>query len=410
MLASGMAPAATINVTRNCSLGQAIASANRATSAGECVKGGDGEDTIVLPSGGIPLLRGVNNDFYGPTGLPVIRSVITIDGTGNRITRAGTAPPFRLFAVGPSGDLTLQRLTLSGGVAPKAGSDISNDGGAVLNVGGILSIIDSTIVNNRADRGGGVQSQVDRDLANRATVMIHNTTIAHNTAVDGPERTSAWGGGMDVDGHTDLIIRNSTLSNNNAAPKGVGGGIYLTTGTTITMSNSTLTGNSAAARAGGIATGCATLDLHLNLISGNTAPLGSEMATSSPGCQTATLDSNLFGHSDLTNVQAFHNFVPGTSDITATSDGNTPAGLATILDTTLTDNGGLTRTHALITNSYAVDAATSGCPPPDTDQRGVTRPQDGNQDGIAYCDIGALELAAQSNLDGGPGGNQLYGY
>jgi hypothetical protein len=41
--------------------------------------------------------------------------------------------------------------------------------------------------------------------------------------------------------------------------------------------------------------------------------------------------------------------------------------------------------------SQAIDAVRTGtCPA--TDQRGVTRPQDGNLDGRAVCDIGAFEL------------------
>ena len=54
------------------------------------------------------------------------------------------------------------------------------------------------------------------------------------------------------------------------------------------------------------------------------------------------------------------------------------------------NNGGATWTHALLAGSPAIDAGTnSGCPA--TDQRGVARPIDGNHDGSAVCDIGAVE-------------------
>ena len=50
----------------------------------------------------------------------------------------------------------------------------------------------------------------------------------------------------------------------------------------------------------------------------------------------------------------------------------------------LADNGGPTRTHALLAGSPAIDAAsTPDCPT--TDQRGVLRPQ------RAACDIGSYE-------------------
>ena len=50
----------------------------------------------------------------------------------------------------------------------------------------------------------------------------------------------------------------------------------------------------------------------------------------------------------------------------------------------LADNGGPTRTHALLQGSPAIDAAsTPDCPT--TDQRGVVRPQG------AACDIGSYE-------------------
>ena len=55
----------------------------------------------------------------------------------------------------------------------------------------------------------------------------------------------------------------------------------------------------------------------------------------------------------------------------------------------LADNGGPTRTHALVNNSPAIDAANAACPA--TDQRGAERD--------SQCDIGSFEFGAIVPLD-----------
>jgi len=59
------------------------------------------------------------------------------------------------------------------------------------------------------------------------------------------------------------------------------------------------------------------------------------------------------------------------------------------------DNGGLTRTHALVAGSPAADAVAAGNCVTTTDQRGAPRPQDGDGTSGADCDIGAFELGTQ---------------
>src|SRR5215208_6591616 len=127
LLALGQAPAlaATINVGGTCTLVRAINAANNNTTAsGNCRKG-SGADTIVLPRGSTIRLTKVNNvgsytlpddtEDTSANGLPVIRSNITIAGNNSTIRRAASAPRFRIFAVGETGDLTLRRTTVSGG-------------------------------------------------------------------------------------------------------------------------------------------------------------------------------------------------------------------------------------------------------------------------------------------------------
>jgi FG-GAP-like repeat/Putative Ig domain len=111
---------------------------------------------------GTVTLSTVADTTDGPSSLLVTENV-TINGAdgGSGITIAGSGAS-RLFTVSSGGDLTLENLTLSGGVAlGGAGSDgywggggAAGLGGAIFNAGG-LTIVNSTLTDNQAIGGAG---------------------------------------------------------------------------------------------------------------------------------------------------------------------------------------------------------------------------------------------------------------
>ena len=377
LIALGQAPtlAATINVSGNCTLVDAITAANNNTATGGCTAG-SGADTIVLPSGSTQTLTTVNNTSLPATGLPVISSVITIAGNGSTIRRDPGAPDFRILAVSSIGSLTLQRTTVSGGraIAPFGGgggvfsqgalilnnSTISrNSGGGVFDAFGRLSVTNSTISGNSAGAGGGIISY---------GATITNSTISGNAA--------KFGGGGFLNFSTSTVT-NSTISENTSS---YSGGAVINGGRgTLTLTNTTISGNTGSS--GGGVSNRGTLTLNRTLISGNAATSGSAPELDNQHTVIAN-NFNLFGHDGNAGVEGFS---PGPTDIVSTRS------LSAILNTTLADNGGPTRTHTLPSGSPAVDAVMDTCPPPRRDQRGVRRPQDGNHDGAAICDTGAFE-------------------
>jgi predicted outer membrane repeat protein len=175
-------------------------------------------------------------------------------------------------------------------------------------------------------------------------MTVTDSTVSGNTA-------DYSGGGIYGDG---LTLTNSTVSGNTADYSG--GGIY---GDGLTLTNSTVSGNDANQSGAGIYSGDATLT-H-TIVAGN--------GTTTPNCNEA-LDS--LGY-NLTDDDSCGFTAPG--DLV----------VADAMLGPLADNGGPTETHALLAGSPAIDAGSPDCPPPSTDQRGVTRPQG------AACDVGAFE-------------------
>ena len=108
----------------------------------------------------------------------------------------------------------------------------------MFNAAGLTAIGGSTIGDNHAyGNGGGIDAELDGD------VSIVGSTVSGNTADDG--------GGIRNNGN--LVVSNSTLSDNDASARG--GGIFSNTtldGRSTTVVNSTISGNTAVTVGGGI--------------------------------------------------------------------------------------------------------------------------------------------------------------
>ena len=101
------------------------------------------------------------------------------------------------------------------------------------------------------------------------------------------------------------------------------------------------------------------------------------------------------GHPDMSAFRAAVAAAPSIEE-GVRCDRTTDISLSQPLSETLTaefaNNNGPTPTRALVAGSPAIDAVNDGtCPPPAKDQRGITKPQDGNNDAFAICDIGSSE-------------------
>src|SRR3954447_19859571 len=151
-LGQGGVLADTIDVDgTTCTLINAIVTANTDSDTGGCVQTGTSEaaDTLMLQHGSIHTLTAVDNNTYGPTGLPVINSEITIAGDGSTIRRSGGAPSFRILAVNAAGNLTLKETTIRGGIA-SGGSAPDDRGGGIFTEDGTVTLVKSTVSGSSA--------------------------------------------------------------------------------------------------------------------------------------------------------------------------------------------------------------------------------------------------------------------
>src|SRR5437762_1549634 len=121
-------------------------------------QGGSNTITLVAPSTSLFVLTAVDDTNDGATGLPLIaaQNNLTIIGNGDTIERSTAAgtPAFRLLDVASGAALTLENLTLQGGLAYGAGASASASGGAIYSQGS-LTLDGATVRRNAAVGGGG---------------------------------------------------------------------------------------------------------------------------------------------------------------------------------------------------------------------------------------------------------------
>ncbi|MGW7332431.1 right-handed parallel beta-helix repeat-containing protein, partial [Streptomyces sp. NPDC054840] len=112
-------------------------------------------------------------------GLPQIFQPVTIYGNGSTITRAAAADPFRIFEVENGGDLKLRDLTISHG---RSDAEEDGDGGGIyVNAAGRLDLDCVTLDTNSTDS----QDYDGGAIYNEGVTNIHRSTLSNNNAEDG---------------------------------------------------------------------------------------------------------------------------------------------------------------------------------------------------------------------------------
>lgn len=308
---------------------------------------------------------------------------------------------------------TISGLTMSGNTANGA---TAGWGGAISTgdpIAGVQAVtVDQTVITggSATTSGGGIYSESQLSFSNSSIsgasafygggiAAMRQTTITHSTLSGNTTTTDGNGGGLAALGPAAVTVVGSTISGNAATgPTGWGGGVFLLDSSSVSTTNSTISGNTAGV-GGGIyqRSSSPSSSLVHTTVYGNTAsdagdnvhvaaaPLSlraSIVATPSSTVKTDCSGTTVTSSGD--NIDSDGSCFGASGQ--ASDKPNTDPKLRA-----LANNGGSTLTHALLPGSPALDGVTGTCPPPATDQRGVTRPVDGDNNNSSLCDIGSFE-------------------
>jgi hypothetical protein len=354
------------------SLRQAITDSNASDSSADTITFGvTGTGTITLNSG-----------------LPAISSsggALTITGPGDTLlTINGNQGDFSIFSVASGGNLFISGVTVSGAHFTSAAVNLNNYGGGAFYNKGTLSVSNSTISNNFSSGNGGGGFYND----NGGTLSISNSTITKKS-------TESISGGGAIFSFGTLTINNSNISKNSAPLAGAinsyaslsilnssfdeniatnhDSGALRTTGGTATISNSSFINNSALYADGGAFKISGNATVSNCTISGN-AQISGQVYNNGSLTLTNTIIANSRGGSDFLGLDPTTN----TNNLVETP-GNSfmPSITADPKLGPLQNNGGFTKTMALLPGSPAIGSGNSTIissnPINGLDQRGFSR-------------------------------------
>lgn len=350
--------------------------------------------------------------------------VTTTTRTGLTITDVLNSPAFtrfdltetrlkdnvQLLSVNSGADVSLNGLVLTGGADLEVFNTVKFGAGGAGYIGGSLSITNSTVAGNIANREGGA-------FLNAGSLSLTDTTLSDNLAPaggaisnqDGTLRTeratfvdnlaqtesgtgTPRGGGLYNDGQATLI--NTTFFGNRAAgATGEGGAIHhegpVTSfdDQTLDLLNVTITGNTAVDEGGGVFLDRGPVTITNTIILGNDAATDSEISVTGLGDPIINAGGNIFA-GDVSQIFDQTEATVGADGIAGTGDDG--------LTGRLGDNGGRVQTVALensnsnpaldVSDIYTLDAddADANLDPRAVDRAGV--------DNGGVLDAGAIEL------------------
>lgn len=408
MLIGGVAQAATFTVGTTADPGTATDCTDPANT--DCTLRQAITDANSDPGSTITFRSGLSGTITLDSALPIINGPTTITGPGATQIAVSGNDASRPLDIAPSAgdDVRISGLTITHGFTTDRGGALRSKyadltlsdvvisdseagfggGGVAAYEGGSLTIVNSTITGNVADRGAGVETTG----ASGTSAMIRNSTISGNSGAD-------YGGGVYFDYSSPAAFENSTAYGNSAS--GSGGGVYhvgaYDGAPGLIVTGSTITHNSAY-RGGGLA------------CYGATAGGGSHQLTEPILRNTIVFGNTADADEDGNDVSCDFNNEPGNA-------GTVPAAFSLIgsvdpgthLNQTgpnilgqdpqlgpLADNGGPTQTQKPALSSPVIDQGSAfGL---GSDQRGQGRPFEipsiPNAAGGDGSDIGAIELQA----------------
>jgi hypothetical protein len=403
--------AAVIEISGDCELSNAIIAANIDAVSGGCVAGNGADTLLVMEVGKVITVDQGSFDSIIQSGMrtafPPINSELTIQGNGLHIIADTDQQFFRIFEFFSSSSerFTLLDTRISGA------NDGAGQGSALFSMGGHLTIKRSWFTNNR----GAVLVLESLDCEIDQTVFEDNWN----------QQDGAFSPALELIG-VSVVLQNSSLINNRVlisdtqvsmSHQHPGGALSITSAFSgpVEISNSTFSGNEAVTGGGVVirdqqgfrGAGFVPVALINNTVANNTALFGGGLVIHAVNSQIELLDNLLIGNQatveqgrefwlvdandvllDGNNVIASHPLTPALSLALGPSDVLAVQPMSAIVEPLKKRFNQWV--HHPVAGGAAVDSGHQQCART-MDQLAQSRPADGDLDGQANCDAGAIE-------------------